>query len=505
MRSNRIRRIVIVGGGTAGWMAAGALSRFIAHGDTRICLVESDEIGIIGVGEATIPSIRTFNGLLGIDEAEFLKATQGTYKLGIEFVDWGARGQRYFHPFGRYGRDIAGVDFHQLYLRERTRRAMPDIETFCIGAMASRAGRFSPPTSDPGHPEYDFNYAFHFDASLYARFLRRYSEGRGVERVEGKVVDVVLNQERGFVQTISLADGRRIEGELFLDCSGFRGLLIEQTLATGYEDWSRWLPCDRAIAVPSANVGAPEPYTRSTARVAGWQWRIPLQHRTGNGHVYASRFLDADRAETILLDNLPGEALAAPRHISFVTGRRKLAWNRNVVALGLSAGFVEPLESTSIHLIQLGIAKLLALFPDRRFSPIERDEYNRIMQTTFENVRDFVTLHYKLTERADTPFWSYCRDMDIPESLERKLALFRGRGRNLRTEGELFGLTSWVAVMLGQNVWPEDYDPSVDALDETKVAHLIDRVQQSIGERVAALPPHLEFIRRSGAAAAVPK
>jgi len=505
MNANRIDRIVIVGGGTAGWMAAAALGRFLAHGNTRICLVESDEIGTIGVGEATIPPIRTFNGLLGIDESEFLKATQGTYKLGIEFVDWGGHGQRYFHPFGRYGRDIAGIDFHQLYLRERTRRALPDIETFCISAMAARAGRFGRPESDPARPEHDFNYAFHFDASLYARLLRRYAERLGVERVEGKVIDTLLDREHGLVEAISLADGRRIEGELFIDCSGFRGLLIEQALATGYEDWSQWLPCDRAIAVPSANVGPPEPYTRSTARVAGWQWRIPLQHRTGNGLVYASRFLDAPEAERILLDNLPGEALATPRHLSFVTGRRKLAWNRNVVALGLSAGFIEPLESTSIHLIQLGIAKLLALFPDRRLSPIERDEYNRSMQTTFESVRDFITLHYKLTARADTPFWSYCREMAVPESLQRRLALFRGRGRNLRVDGELFGLTSWVAVMLGQNAWPEDYDPAVDALDETKVTELIDRVHQSVGQAVRTFPSHLEFIQRSGAAAAMSK
>jgi tryptophan halogenase len=500
MRPDRINRIVIIGGGTAGWMAAAALGRYLAHGDTRICLVESDEIGIIGVGEATIPTIRTFNGLLGIDEAKFLQATQGTYKLGIEFVDWGARGQVYFHPFGRYGRDIAGIDFHQLYLRERLRRPMPGIESFCISAMAARAGRFLQPASDASHPEHDFNYAFHIDASLYARFLRTYAESQGIQRLEGKVVDTALDAESGFVQSVRLADGRCIQGELFIDCSGFRGLLIEQALATGYENWSQWLPCDRAIAVPSVNVAPPAPYTRSTARAAGWQWRIPLQHRTGNGHVYSSSFMDAAHAEAILLNNLPGEPLAPPRHLSFVTGRRKLAWNRNVVALGLSAGFVEPLESTSIHLIQLGIAKLLALFPDRRFSPVERDEYNRAMQTTFESVRDFVTLHYKLTTRSDTPFWTNCRDMDIPETLERKLALFRGRGRNLRTEGELFGLTSWVAVMLGQNAWPEDYDPSVDALDETRIADLIDRVSQSIGQTVDSFPAHLEFLQKSGAA-----
>jgi tryptophan 7-halogenase len=498
MKDNRIERIVIVGGGTAGWMAAAALGRFLAHGNTRLCLVESAEIGTIGVGEATIPPIRTFNGILGIDEAEFLQATGGTYKLGIEFVDWGALGRRYFHPFGRYGRDIAGVDFHQLYLRERTKRALPDIEAFCVGAMAARAGRFGRPASDPAHPEHDFNYAFHFDASLYALFLRRFAERLGVERLEGKVVDVEMEPARGFVQAIRLADGRRIEGELFVDCSGFRGLLIEEALATGYEDWSRWLPCDRAIAVPSANNGAPEPYTRSTARGAGWQWRIPLQHRTGNGHVYASAFLEADRAERILLEHLPGEALAPPRHLSFVTGRRKLAWNRNVIALGLAAGFVEPLESTSIHLIQAGIARLLALFPDRRFAALERDEYNRSLRTTFENVRDFVTLHYKLTARTDTPFWIYCRDMDIPDTLEQRLALFRGRGRNLRMEGELFGLTSWVAVMLGQNLWPEDYDPAVDALDEHKITQLLRQIQHSMVQVAAAMPAHLDFIRQTG-------
>lgn len=502
MSSNRIERIVIVGGGTAGWMAAAALSRFLAHGDTRICLVESEEIGTIGVGEATIPPIRTFNGLLGIDEAAFLRATQGTYKLGIEFVDWGQAGQRYFHPFGRYGRDIAGIDFHQLYLRERTRRAIPKIEDFCVSAAAARAGRFDRPQSDPAHPEHDFNYAYHFDASLYAGYLRRYAEHLGVQRFEGRVEHVVLDPESGFVRAVDLTGQRRIEGELFIDASGFRGLLIEQALTTGYEEWQHWLPCDRAIAVPCANAGPPEPYTRSTARAAGWQWRIPLQHRIGNGHVYSSAFMEDEQAERVLMENLPAPALAPPRHLKFITGRRKLAWNRNVVALGLSAGFVEPLESTSIHLIQLGIAKLLALFPDRRFEPVERDEYNRAMQTTFEAVRDFVILHYKLTSRPGTAFWSYCNSMSIPDSLERKLALFRGRGRNLRSDGELFGLTSWVAVMLGQGVWPEDYDPAADAFDEAKISALIDNVQQSIQQTVLGFPAHMDFIQRSGGAAA---
>jgi tryptophan halogenase len=300
---------------------------------------------------------------------------------------------------------------------------------------------------------------------------------------------------------VDLTGQRRIDGELFIDASGFRGLLIEQALGTGYEDWRHWLPCDRAIAVPCAHAGPPEPYTRSTARAAGWQWRIPLQHRIGNGHVYSSDFMEPAEAERILMANLPAQALASARHLSFVTGRRKLAWNQNVVALGLSAGFVEPLESTSIHLIQLGIAKLLALFPDRRFEPLERDEYNRAMQTTFEAVRDFVILHYKLTSHADTPFWSHCSQMSIPESLERKLALFRGRGRNLRSEGELFGLTSWVAVMLGQGAWPEDYDPSADALDEDRIRGLIEHVRQSIQQTVLTFPTHMKFIQQNGGAA----
>ena len=500
MKSDRIRRIVIVGGGAAGWMAAAALARYLLHGDMAICVIESDEIGIVGVGEATIPSIRTFNALLGIDERQFLAATQGTYKLGIEFVDWGGQGQRYFHPFGRCGLEVAGVEFHHLYLRERLRRALPDFATFCLSTAAAEADRFAPPKPDPAHPELDFNYAFHMDASLYARYLRGYAEKLGVHRIEGKIVDVTLAPESGFVQAVCLESGLRVDGELFLDCSGFRGLLIEQELGTGYEEWSRWLPCDRAVAIPSAAGETPRPFTRCTAREAGWQWHIPLQHRTGNGYVFSSQHLSPERAETLLQARLPGEALAPARHLAFRVGRRKLAWNRNVVALGLSAGFIEPLESTSIHLIQLGIQRLLALFPDRHFGPLEADEYNRGMQVSFESVRDFIILHYKLTARTDTPFWAHCGQMDIPESLERKLALFRSRGRNLRSDGELFGLTSWVAVMLGQNWWPQDYDPAADALDEQKVAALMDWVHRSVHQSAAQMPGHWEILRGSGAA-----
>ena len=502
MIGDRIGRIVIVGGGTAGWMAAAAFGRFLVPGGTHVTLIESDEIGTIGVGEATIPPIRKFNDLLGIPEAEFLKATQGTFKLGIEFVDWGGLGDRYIHPFGRHGRDIAGIDFHQLYLRERRRRILPPIEHFSIGAAAARSGRFGHASPDPRLPTSDLAHAYHFDATLYARFLRRFAEPLGVFRQEGRIVDVAQDGETGHVLSVALADGTIVEGDLFIDCSGFRGLLIEQALRTGYEDWSHWLPCDRAVAVPSANVGAPAPFTRSTAREAGWQWRIPLQHRTGNGHVYASRFTSDEAAQAALVENLEGEALAEPRRLGFVTGRRRLAWNANVISLGLASGFIEPLESTSIHLIQHGIAMLLALLPDTDFADFERDEYNRQMQASFEGIRDFIVLHYKMTQRDDTPFWRHCAAMEVPDTLARRIALFRRRGRYLKGDTDLFTLNSWVAVMLGQNGWPEGYDPLVDALDETKVSEQIDRAGQVIGHAAAALPLHLDAIRQMGGASA---
>ncbi|MET0309119.1 MAG: tryptophan halogenase family protein [Sphingomonas sp.] len=499
MNDHRLDRIVIVGGGTAGWMAAAALARFVVPGGTRVTVIESSEIGTIGVGEATIPTIQKFNHLLGINEAEFLRATSGTFKLGIEFVDWGRVGDRYIHPFGRFGRDIAGVDFHQLYLRERRRQPLPPIDQFSIGAQAARAGRFVHPSGDPGHPTHDLAYAYHFDATRYAAFLRAFAEGFGVERHEGRIVDVSLEGPDRFVDAVILADGDRVAADLFIDCSGFRGLLIEQSLATGFEDWSHWLPCDRAIAVPTAGTGAPAPYTRSTALEAGWQWRIPLQHRIGNGHVYASRFLKDERAEALLLANLEEEPLDEPRRLRFETGRRRLAWNRNVVALGLAAGFVEPLESTSIHLIQHGIAMLLALLPDKRHAAIERDEYNRQMQASFEAVRDFIVLHYKLTQRDDSQFWRYCREMEVPETLARRIELFLGRGRYLKGDTDLFTTNSWVAVMLGQNGWPAGFDPLTEALDADKVARQIQNAHGAIAQTVENMPSQMEVLRRMNA------
>jgi tryptophan 7-halogenase len=503
MEDPRIRRVVIVGGGTAGWMAAAAFSRFLDNGYTEIILIESDEIGTVGVGEATIPPITTYNGMLGIDENDFVRATQGTFKLGIEFVNWGAIGERYFHPFGTHGRDIEGVLFHQLWMRERRRRPTPDISAYCMSAVAAAHGRFARPTGDPRHPIAHLAYAFHFDAGLYARYLRAYAERGPVRRIEGKIAGVSLRGEDGYVEAVQLQNGSRIEGDLFIDCSGFRGLLIEGALQTGYDDWMHWLPCDRAIAIPSANVGEPDPYTRSTAHSAGWQWRIPLQHRTGNGHVYSSAYMADDDAQRILMENLEGPALAEPRRLSFVTGRRKKCWNRNVIALGLSSGFLEPLESTSIHLIQAGISRLMNLFPDRNFDDAERDEFNRQMESAYDGIRDFIILHYKATARDDSEFWNYCRTMSIPDSLTHKIELFQTKGRVFRHEDELFTVPSWVAVMLGQNIVPERYDPIADALDEAKVAAAIEQVRMAFEQTATQMPSHAQFIAQNCAAAPV--
>jgi tryptophan 7-halogenase len=496
---HQIRNVVIVGGGTAGWMAAAALSRFLNNGYTKVTLIESDEIGIVGVGEATIPPIQNFNRMLDINENDFLRATQGTFKLGIEFVNWGQVGERYFHPFGSHGADIHGVHFHQLYLREKRLRPVADISAYSMSSVAASMGRFGRASDNAQSAVSELFYAFHFDASLYAKFLRNFAEKNGVTRVEGKIVNAKQRSEDGHIESVKLDNGAEIAGELFIDCSGFRGLLIEQQLAAGYEDWSHWLPCDRAIAVPTANVGPPPPYTRATAHSAGWQWRIPLQHRTGNGIVYSSKYLSDEAAEAHLLSTVEGQPLADPRRISFVAGRRKKSWSHNVISLGLSSGFVEPLESTSIHLIQAGISRLLALFPDKRFDPLEREEYNRMMKDVYEDVRDFIILHYCATARDDSDFWNYCRTMDLPQSLARKIELFRSKGRTFREGAELFTMPSWVAVMLGQNVWPEGYDPIADSLDEDRVAHAMEKMRANYAQTAQNLPEHSEFLKMCGA------
>jgi tryptophan 7-halogenase len=461
MTDKRIESIVIVGGGSAGWMTAAALSNSLRQG-CRITLLESDDIGTVGVGEATIPPIRTFNEMLGIDEREFVKATQGSFKLGIEFVDWGRLGNRYFHPFGPHGRAFDIVGLHHYWLKAREAGETAAFDEHSMAWALARAGRFTRPGQDPRNVLSTFDYAYHFDAGLYARFLRRYSEERGVVRVEGKVATVAQDGESGFVQTVQLEDGQIFAADLFIDCSGFRGLLIEGSLQTGYEDWSHWLPCDRAVAMPCAKAGDFTPYTRSTARAAGWQWRIPLQHRTGNGYVYCSQFLSDEEAEETLRANLDGEALAGPNRLRFTTGRRRKFWNKNVIAIGLSSGFMEPLESTSLHLIQAGISKLLALFPDKDFNPLLADEYNHISVTEFERIRDFLVLHYKLTTRDDSELWRYCAHMDIPDTLQFKIDHFKSYGRHIARDMDLFGSPSWLAVHIGQDNIPDAVDPLFD-------------------------------------------
>lgn len=458
MTDKRIESIVIVGGGSAGWMTAAALSNSLRHG-CKITLIESDDIGTVGVGEATIPPIRTFNEMLGIEERAFVKATQGSFKLGIEFVDWGHLGNRYFHPFGPHGRAFDIVGLHHYWLKAREAGEVADFDEHSMAWALAKAGKFTRPGQDPRNVLSTFDYAYHFDAGLYARYLRHYSEERGVVRVEGKIASVTQNGESGHVENVQLEDGLVFTADLFIDCSGFRGLLIEGSLQTGYEDWSHWLPCDRAVAMPCSKSAEFTPYTRSTARAAGWQWRIPLQHRTGNGYVYCSQFLSDDDAEAMLRSNLDGEALAGPNRLRFTTGRRRKFWNKNVIAIGLSSGFMEPLESTSLHLIQAGISKLLALFPDKDFNPLLADEYNHIAVTEFERIRDFLVLHYKLTTRDDGELWRYCAHMDIPDTLQFKIDHFKSYGRHIARDMDLFGSPSWLAVHIGQGNIPDAVDP----------------------------------------------
>ncbi len=486
-------RVIIVGGGSAGWMAAAALSKYFGR-RLSVVLVESEEIGTVGVGEATIPQIRLFNAGLGLDEREFLRETMGTFKLGIEFVGWQREGMRYFHGFGEVGRAIGLVEFHHYWLRYCREGGTLPLEQFSPNAMAARENRFGVP-ADAVAARLPAS-AYHFDAVRYAAFLRRFAEARGVTRREGRVVNVRLDGESGFVAGLDLADGGRLDGDLFVDCSGFRGLLIEQALAAGYEDWSHWLPCDRALAVPSTGNGTLEPYTRSTARDAGWQWHIPLRHRTGNGHVYSSSFTSDDEAHRVLLANLPGERLADPRPLRFVTGKRREIWKRNCIALGLASGFLEPLESTSIHLIQAGIARLLSLFPDRHCDPLLAQEFNRQLDREFTAVRDFLILHYHLTERGGSDFWRYCRAMAIPDSLQEKLAMFRGSGRIVRQNMELFDVPSWLQVMWGQGLRPEGHHPMVDAAPAADLARYIAMNQRQTSEQVAGLSDHAAYLAR---------
>ncbi len=492
--NRNIKKIAIVGGGSAGWMTAAALSNAL-QGAAEITLVESEEIGVVGVGEATIPPIKVFNQTLGINEAEFVQRTEGSFKLGIEFVNWFKEGHRYFHPFGEYGAPFDAVQLYHYYLKARAEGPIEPIDDYSMAWVMAKNGKFSVPAQDRRMVQSTFDYAYHFDAIMYARFLREYAEARGVKRIEGKVVDVGLRGTDGFVESLTLESGTRLDAEFFIDCTGFFGLLIEKTLKTGYVDWTHWLPCDRAVAVPCEHGGEFTPYTRSTARKAGWQWRIPLQHRIGNGYVYASKHISDDEAQATLLDNLDGEPLADPRLLRFVTGRRKKFWNKNVVAIGLSAGFMEPLESTSLHLIQSGITRLLALFPTLDFDDYAMQEYNRITVGEYERTRDFIILHYKATERRDAPLWQHAADMDIPEELAYKIEQFRRGGRIVAHELELFRNPSWLAVFTGQGIWPVRHDPLADARDVDYKGRLAG-LRRVMEETAAAMPSHADFIAK---------
>ncbi|WP_189580273.1 tryptophan halogenase family protein [Litorimonas cladophorae] len=498
----KIQKICILGGGTSGWMTAAGLSNKYKDLDISIELVESDQIGTVGVGEATLPHIRFFNQALGIDERDFMRATRATFKLGIEFCDWGALGDSYIHPFGDYGEPINGVDFHHFWLRLLQNGHNFRLDDYSFPILAAESGKFQIPGSDNTKIGSNFGYAYQFDSTLYAKFLRSYCEDNGVVRTEGKVVDAALYPETGFVKSIELENGTQIEADLFIDCSGFRGVLIEQQLKTGYDDWSQWLPCNRAVAVPCEAAGPSLPYTRATARPAGWQWRIPLQHRTGNGHVYWNEFISDDEATHQLMSTLEGPALADPKQLYFKTGKRRKLWNKNVVAIGLSGGFLEPLESTSIHLIQEGITALIELFPDANFEGSDAVEYNRRMDLNFDRVRDFLLLHYVATQRDDSEMWRYFRNMTLPESLQEKIEAWNARGYLLRYEQGVFLPPSWVAVMAGQNLIPSAYDRRANTLSYEDVLRKTEKIRHDSHAAVANTPDHGAYLDQYGAKAA---
>jgi tryptophan halogenase len=495
LTNKQIKRVVIAGGGTAGWMTAAALSKTLGQ-VLDICLIESDEIGTVGVGEATIPPIIVFHRLLDVNEQKFMAAMQATFKLGISFENWRTVGESYFHSFGTSGTDHWTAGFQHFWLRGRERGLAGEYGEYCLELQAALASRFA-------HlPQNGMNYAYHLDASLYAKFLRQFSEPYGVRRIEGRITEVRTDADTGAIESLRLDSGLEVAGDLFIDCSGFRGLLIEQTLHAGYEDWTHWLPCDSAIAVQTKSVGDPLPYTRSIAREAGWQWRIPLQHRVGNGLVYCSRYLSDEQARQTLLANVEGELLTEPRVLKFRAGRRLRHWVKNCVAIGLSSGFIEPLESTSIHLIQRGIIRLMQMLPFAGIAQSDVDEFNQQSRLELEQIRDFIVLHYHLTERQDTPFWRYCRGMEIPATLAHRMRLFRETGRVFRVANELFAENSWIQVMLGQGISPAHYHPVASVMSDEELRAFLANIQSRVGRTVGQLPPHQTYVEQYCRAAA---
>ncbi|MDB5672747.1 MAG: tryptophan halogenase [Alphaproteobacteria bacterium] len=496
---DRRRKVVIVGGGTAGWMAAAALVRLLPNA-CSVRLVESAEIGIVGVGEATLPHLRAFVQTLGIDEADFMKTTHATFKLGIDFRDFGRIGDSYVHPFGDFARPVANVPFYHYWLRMRAEGRRDSIFDYSVANAMGAANRFAPPSTDRGSLMSTISYAYQFDATLFAPYLRTYSEARGAVRTEGRIVSVEQHPESGDVTSVTLENGERIEGDLFIDCSGFRSLLLGGTLSEGWEDWSDWLLCDRACALPCTPPPGPiEPYTRVTAMSAGWRWRIPLQHRVGNGYVYSSAHLSDEDAADAIGAAIEGTAMADPRILKFRAGRRRRSWSHNVVAIGLASGFLEPLESTSIYLVQAAITQLVELFPHGPIETADRDEFNRLVDLEYDRIRDFLILHYHATSRDDSDFWNHVRTMRVPDSLHEKIELFRTEARVARYSEGLFLEPSWVAVYVGQGIIPSVWDQRADAPDSLSVSQAMDQLRGQIGQVVAGLPDHKAFIAQRNA------
>jgi tryptophan halogenase len=484
-----IRKVVIAGGGTAGWMAAATVSKLLGK-VVEVTLIESDEIGTVGVGEATIPPLITFHRLLDIKEQEFMAATQATFKLGISFENWRDVGEDYIHSFGITGRDHWSAGFQHFWLKDRERGSDIPFGDYCLELKAAQANKFA-------HlPKQALNYAFHIDASLYAKFLRKFSEGFGAKRIEGKIAEVNTRAADGFIESLTLESGQCIEGDLFIDCTGFRGLLIEQTLHTGYEDWSHWLPCDRAVAAQTSAVREAIPYTRSIAHESGWQWRIPLQRRVGNGLVYCSRYIGDEEAKELLLGNIEGEQLTQPLFIRFRPGQRLKHWNRNCIALGLASGFIEPLESTSIHLIQRGIIRLMQMFPRDGIKQSDIDEFNLQTRKEIEHIRDFIVLHYKVTNRDDSPFWRHCRSMPVPDTLAHRIDLFRETARVFKEPNELFAENSWIQVMLGQGIEPEQFHPVTNVLTDQELTRFMRGIKSKVDDTVEKLPNHQHYVEQ---------
>jgi tryptophan halogenase len=493
-----IKKIVIVGGGTAGWMTASALAKVLGKDYCQVQLIESDQISTVSVGEATIPQILLFNKILGIDENEFIKRTKGTFKLGIEFINWTKQGGGYIHPFGEHGKGMDALPFHHYWLKLNQQNQVPDLEQFSLAAVAARQNRFTRPQNRGNSPLSQINYAFHFDATLYAEYLREYAMERGVQRTQGKVTDVCLQHSDGYIDSLKLEDGSRIEADLFIDCTGFRGLLIEGALKTGFIDWSDVLPCDTAVALPckAKDPDNLSPYTQSKAQSCGWIWRIPLQHRIGNGYVYSSKHLNDEDAVKILKAQMEGEPIGEPNFLRWQTGMRKKSWNKNCIAIGLSAGFIEPLESTGLHLIQSAIAKLLSFFPHQGFEQQDINAFNEQAKTELEYIRDFVVLHYKATDRDDSPFWRYCRDMTVSTRLQAKIDLYQTNGRIYRENNELFDQTSWLAVMHGQGLKPQSYHPLVDVLPQQELQRRVEHIYSVIQKSAQTMPLHQDFIQK---------